>query len=364
MNEIAAVNTTSLNDILQIKILAIDDGDPPKTATATLTVIVQDVNDNSPRFLKNYRPVLPEHSAPRKVVEVLATDDDDRSKGNGPSFTFRMDPNADDIIRSSFKVEHDPKGANGDGMAVVSSLRSFNREKQKEYLVPIIIKDSGSPAMTGTSTLTVIIGDSNDNKMRPGSKEIMVYNYMGDAPSCDIGRVYVNDKDDWDIPDKTFSWSGGKPQYPYFSLNKDSGVIRMKHGTPEGRFVLRFKVYDRKHTQTDVPANVTVVVKQISHEAVVNSGSFRIVGIDAEEFIRVWDYRKERVAKSKMQMFKEELAAVVPDRPSLDNIDVFSVMLHSEDPLTTDVRFSVHGSPYYKPVKLNGILLRHRFVQT
>ena len=187
---------------------------------------------------------------------------------------------------------------------------------------------------------------------------------MGDASSCDIGRVYVNDKDDWDIPDKTFSWSGGKPQYPYFSLNKDSGVIRMKHGTPEGRFVLRFKVYDRKHTQTDVPANVTVVVKQISHEAVVNSGSFRIVGIDAEEFIRVWDYRKERVAKSKMQMFKEELAAVVPDRPSLDNIDVFSVMLHSEDPLTTDVRFSVHGSPYYKPVKLNGILLRHRWVQT
>ena len=103
MNEIAAVNTTSLNDILQIKILAIDDGDPPKTATATLTVIVQDVNDNSPRFLKNYRPVLPEHSAPRKVVEVLATDDDDRSKGNGPSFTFRMDPNADDIIRENLQ---------------------------------------------------------------------------------------------------------------------------------------------------------------------------------------------------------------------------------------------------------------------
>ena len=38
------------------------------------------------------------------VTRVLATDDDDRSKGNGPSFTFRMDPNADDIIRASFKV--------------------------------------------------------------------------------------------------------------------------------------------------------------------------------------------------------------------------------------------------------------------
>lgn len=63
-------------------------------------------------------------------------------------------------------------------MAVVSSLRSFDREQQKEYLVPIVIKDSGNPSMTGTSTLTVVIGDSNDNKMQPGQKEIMVYNYM------------------------------------------------------------------------------------------------------------------------------------------------------------------------------------------
>ena len=63
-------------------------------------------------------------------------------------------------------------------MAVVSSLRSFDREQQKEYLVPIVIKDSGNPPMTGTSTLTVIIGDSNDNKMQPGAKDILVYNYM------------------------------------------------------------------------------------------------------------------------------------------------------------------------------------------
>lgn len=70
-------------------------------------MIVQDINDNAPMFLKEYRPVLPEHVPPRKVVEVLATDDDDRSKSNGPPFTFRMDPNADDIIRASFKVEHD-----------------------------------------------------------------------------------------------------------------------------------------------------------------------------------------------------------------------------------------------------------------
>lgn len=78
------------------------------------------------------------------------------------------------ILNKCISVE----GANGDGMAVVSSLRSFDREQQKEYLIPIVIKDSGNPAMSGTSTLTVVIGDVNDNKMQPGMKEIFVYNYM------------------------------------------------------------------------------------------------------------------------------------------------------------------------------------------
>ncbi|XP_068904356.1 neural-cadherin isoform X10 [Tenebrio molitor] len=340
----------------QVKILAIDDGIPPKTATATLTVIVQDINDNAPTFLRDYRPVLPEHVPPRKVVEILATDDDDRSKSNGPPFQFRLDPGADDIIRASFKVEQDQKGANGDGMAIVSSLRSFDREQQKEYLIPIVIKDHGNPAMSGTSTLTVVIGDVNDNKMQPGSKEIFVYNYQGQAPETEIGRVYVYDLDDWDLPDKKFYWE--TTEHPRFKLNEDTGMISMKHGTRDGKYHLRFKVYDRKHTQTDVPANVTVTVKEIPHEAVVNSGSVRIAGITDEDFIRIWDYKTQSLSRSKADKFKDKIADLLnTDR---DNVDVFSVQLRRKHPPLTDVRFAAHSSPYYKPVRLNGIVLMHR----
>jgi len=137
-------------------------------------------------------------------------------------------------------------------MAVISSLRSFDREQQKEYMIPIVIKDHGSPAMTGTSTLTVIIGDVNDNKMQPGSKDIFVYNYQGQSPDTPIGRVYVYDLDDWDLPDKKFYWEA--MEHPRFKLDEDSGMVTMRAGTREGRYHLRFKVYDRKHTQTDIPA--------------------------------------------------------------------------------------------------------------
>ncbi|XP_028049562.1 neural-cadherin isoform X3 [Monomorium pharaonis] len=340
----------------QVKILAIDDGIPPKTATATLTVVVQDINDNPPRFLKDYRPVVPEHSQTKKVVEILATDDDDRSRSNGPPFTFRMDPNAQDVIRASFKVESDNKGANGDGMAVVSSLRSFDREQQKEYLIPIVIKDSGNPSMSGTSTLTVIVGDANDHKMQPGSKEIFVYNYAGQSPDTEIGRVYVYDLDDWDLPDKKFYWEG--LEHAQFRLDEDSGMIYMKSGTHDGKYHLRFKVYDRKHTQTDVPANVTVIVKSIPHEAVLNSGSVRISGISDEDFIRVWNYRNQTMLRSKADLFREKLAHLL--NIDKENVDVFSVQLRRVHPPVTDVRFAAHGSLYYKSVRLNGIVLMNR----
>lgn len=101
--------------------------------------------------------------------------------------------------------------------------------------------------------------------------------------------MYVYDLDDWDLPDKKFYPDG--TEHPRFKLNDTTGMIMMRHGTREGQYHLRFKVYDRKHTQTDISANVTVTVKEISPEAVMNAGSIRIAGISDEDFIRIWNYR-------------------------------------------------------------------------
>lgn len=99
------------------------------------------------------------------------------------------------------------------------------------------------------------------------------------------------DLDDWDLPDKKFYWDGTDDEHSQFKLNEDTGMISMKPNSHDGRYHLRFKVYDRTHTQTDVPANVSVTVKTIPHDAVLNSGSVRISGITDEDFIRVWNYK-------------------------------------------------------------------------
>lgn len=70
-------------------------------------------------------------------------------------------------------------GDNGYGSGLVISRQKFDREQRKEYYLPIIMKDSGHPALSGTNTLTIIIGDVNDNRHHSGHKDIFVYNYHG-----------------------------------------------------------------------------------------------------------------------------------------------------------------------------------------
>jgi len=340
---------------MSIKILAIDDGVPQRTAVATLTVVLDDVNDNPPKFLKDYVAIIYENSPPSKIEEIQAADLDDRTAGNGPPFQFRMDPNAPQHIKDLFEVTNE--SGTGEGIAYVYTKQVLDREVQKEYQVPIMIKDNGNPSLSATSNLTVIVGDINDNKMHPGSKTINIYNYKGQYKNIPIGRVHVEDLDDWDIHDKKFMWESNIP-HPNFFLDALNGTIFMKNVT-EGSYLLRFVVSDKKFTQ-DVRANVTVVVKNLPEEAVYNSGSIRLSGMSDEDFIRVWDWKSQRQVQSKYELLRETLSKILKE--STENIDIFSVVTHYRKGRypETDVRFSAHGSPYHKSTFLNGYVAINR----
>lgn len=74
-------------------------------------------------------------------------------------------------------------GDGGNGTGKVRALKKFFREEKKFYYLPIIMKDMGGNnhplSRTGTSTLTIEIGDKNNNQHYDGFKEIFVYNYKG-----------------------------------------------------------------------------------------------------------------------------------------------------------------------------------------
>jgi len=319
-----------------------DDGAPSslqKLVAVNITLL--DINDNIPFLDMPYPVIWGENKPHGKITELKARDYD--SDENGPPFEFRIDNTADDEIRSKFDI-HETN---------LYARVTFDRERRKSYDIPIAITDSGTPTMTGTSTLTVIIGDENDNPMREGSSSIFVYNYKGEAPDTEIGRVYVNDPDDWDLPDKSFDWAS---PHDGFLLNTSTGMITLLSGTSNDTFVLKFIVTEKGQNilSHQVHAYVNVTVKELPEEAVDRSGSIRFYGITAEQFVE-----PDESGVSKKEIFQEKLATML--NTSVENVDVFTVLHspHYNNRSLLDIRFSAHGSPYYAPEKLNTIIAQH-----
>jgi len=315
-----------------------EDGGPTSLRNSTEVIITLiDINDNAP-FLDMVQPVIwNENQPPGTIVKLHAKDYD--SEENGPPFTFEIADSATHDITAKFSITGDD----------LNARVTFDREEQKMYMIPIAITDSGSPPMTGTSTLTVEIGDVNDNAMKEGHSSIFVYNYRGEAPDTKIGRVFVDDPDDWDITDKMFSWMD--EEHKNFALDQQTGMITMQQGTSDGFYLLMFTVIEQGELiqRHAVNATVNVTVKVIPEEAVDRSGSVRMVGLTAEEFIQT----DASGGPSKHELFHSRLARIL--NVSVENVDVFTV-LHSPHNLNTsllDVRFSAHGSPYWKPEKVN-----------
>lgn len=91
----------------EVRVLAVDEGAPPRTATATLSLSLTDVNDNAPHVARRDPILVPENTRPGHVAALALDDPDDWSLGHGPPFTARLDDNAAPDIKNTFAVEFD-----------------------------------------------------------------------------------------------------------------------------------------------------------------------------------------------------------------------------------------------------------------
>ncbi|XP_045482485.1 DE-cadherin [Harmonia axyridis] len=317
---------------VQAYVIAYDSfGPTPLKSFAEVNFYLRDINDNAP-FLNVTEVVYYENKSPA-LVTMLSADDYD-SEINGPPFTFLLDDSAEQIIKDRFYIEN--------GALYANSI--FDREERKYYNLPIAITDHGSNPQTGVSYLKVIIGDENDNIAQSGSSFITVYKYAELSEDITIGRVYVEDPDDWDLLDKVFQF---KIENPNFYLKSDErGMIVMHSYTEGGFYTLEFYVTEHHPPNimnNRVEAKVDVLVKVIPKEAVIKSGSIRLNGTTMDKLIE----RNEQNL-SKLDILRKEVSSFV--NKTLENVDVFTVLQSGP---YIDIRFSAHGSPYLVPDYLN-----------
>ncbi|TTV75071.1 Cadherin EGF LAG seven-pass G-type receptor 2 [Bagarius yarrelli] len=135
-----------------LAITARDNGIPQKSDTTYLEILVNDVNDNAPRFLRDryLGSVMEDVPVYTSVVQVSATDQDSGLNGR-VFYTFQGgdDGDGDFIIEST--------------SGIVRTLRRLDRENTAMYNLQAFAVDKGLPALKTSMDIQVTILDVNDN---------------------------------------------------------------------------------------------------------------------------------------------------------------------------------------------------------
>ncbi|XP_042275784.1 protocadherin alpha-8-like [Thunnus maccoyii] len=139
-----------------VTIVAKDAGEPSLSSHKTISVVVSDVNDNSPEFSMNPYTfyVIENNVAGAFLFSVSAYDCDE---GNNALISFNIVRNGDE--HKTFTSFLNINSEKGDIMA----LKSFDFETLKTFQFQVVATDSGTPSLSSNVTVNVFILDQNDN---------------------------------------------------------------------------------------------------------------------------------------------------------------------------------------------------------
>ncbi|CAL1537947.1 unnamed protein product, partial [Lymnaea stagnalis] len=135
------------------RVLAVDNGSPRLTGTASVTVNILDVNDVAPRFSQNgYKFQVYENREPSTVVGNLTVSDPDKDEGGDITLTLEPLKEVDSL---PFTVTKDGR---------VLSTESFDREAKSTYSFHVVATDNGQRKLSSSVQVSVQILDMNDNR--------------------------------------------------------------------------------------------------------------------------------------------------------------------------------------------------------
>ncbi|XP_054454177.1 protocadherin alpha-3-like [Anoplopoma fimbria] len=139
-----------------VTITAQDAGQPSLSSEKTISVVVSDVNDNSPEFSQSpYTFYVTEGNEPGTSVFSVKAFDRDETDNALISYHILRDGSEDNKVTSFLNINTE----SGDILA----LKSFDFETLKTFQFQVVASDSGTPSLSSNVTVNVFILDQNDN---------------------------------------------------------------------------------------------------------------------------------------------------------------------------------------------------------
>lgn len=141
--------------LYELVVVARDKGSVPIASSATVTIVVDDLNDNPPQFIKPYFEMSVQENQPMHVYcGHVAAIDPDTELDNHLRYKF----SANVTYSDTFTI--DPVSGN------IYTLSSLDRELKDSYNLEVMVFDDSEPSFYDVAIVTVTVTDDNDNKPR------------------------------------------------------------------------------------------------------------------------------------------------------------------------------------------------------
>ena len=257
------------SDSVTLELLVSDNGQPSLTDTATLTITVLDENDNTPVFSKDtYVARISEAAeAGTEVKAVFASDDD---LGDNGAVRYRI--TGGNRLRV-FSINSTT--------GVITLSGSLDREEESEYVLSVEAEDGGTPALSASASVIVIVADENDNSPRI-TNTVLQLTIAEDAPVGEkVFTFHAEDDDQGENAELRYSISGGSYQ-KYFNIDQFTGTLVLQKSLDYERdksFVLEVTVRDGGSPALEDTATLKVEVTDVNDNAPVFPSTAIVVQI-------------------------------------------------------------------------------------
>ncbi|KAK3607644.1 hypothetical protein CHS0354_010698 [Potamilus streckersoni] len=214
----AKVFDRETNKSFVFRILAIDLGIPALTGTVTVTLYIEDKNDQVPRFLNTINPFRVAENLPSdtSVGYLKAVDGD---TGINAELSFAIPP---EYLNVPFVVFND---------GLVKTNKELDREQQSRYDFQVMVTDHGEPRLSSIANVTVFVTDDNDNVpviTYPSEKNNTISIPYPDEENTSVCQIQAYDNDDGDNSVLVYSISAGN-DLGIFRIDENLGRIYLKN---------------------------------------------------------------------------------------------------------------------------------------
>ncbi|XP_029968581.1 protocadherin beta-13-like [Salarias fasciatus] len=241
-------------DEYEIEIQASDRGLAPLTTEKSVIIKIVDINDNAPEIkVTSFSSSIPEDSKPGTTVALTNVNDLDSGLNGEVICNFNTD--VPFTLLPSLK----------DKMFSLVTKSPLDRERESQYDLTIIAKDSGTPQLSTEKTINVVVSDVNDNKPEFSLSPYTFYVNEGNNPGAPVFSVTASDRDENDNARISYHVnrdSGDDNKLiSFLNMNSETGtIVALKSFDFETVKTFQFQVVATDSGTPSLSNNVTVNV--------------------------------------------------------------------------------------------------------